>query len=188
MEVTGPVKVYPGIGLSCWPDEDGGAPELSGTCLYLFGFLWGLNSGILSESEYGEVVDRAWGSVSATITPAGHLGFMQKMAAAPGATEKDNEEPYGVGAFLAAGVEMKTRRVIREMLKTKRMSVSNPSGRYLLRKDVEVELSADMVGKNIKVFDLRNGAFLPCVCCGNILKFTTYLPAGASRYFQIGIW
>ena len=170
------------------PDEDGGAPELSGTCLYLFGFLWGLNSGILSESEYGEVVDRAWGSVSATITPAGHLGFMQKMAAAPGATEKDNEEPYGVGAFLAAGVEMKTRRVIREMLKTKRMSVSNPSGRYLLRKDVEVELSADMVGKNIKVFDLRNGAFLPCVCCGNILKFTTYLPAGASRYFQIGIW
>ena len=21
MEVTGPVKVYPGIGLSCWPDD-----------------------------------------------------------------------------------------------------------------------------------------------------------------------
>ena len=166
------------------PGENGNAPEMSGTCLHLFGFLRGLNSGLLDETEYGPVVDRAWRAVSAAVTPSGHLGQMQKMAAAPGAAAKDEEAPYGVGAFLAAGVEMKSRLVQREFAWTKRIAVSDPSGQYVARKDVRVDWMP--TGGEAKVFDLRNGAFVPCAVRDGAVTFTTYLPAGATREFLVG--
>ena len=83
---------------------------MSGTCLYLYGYCWGLNNGLLDEAEYGVTVARAWDVVTAAITPDGRIGHMQRMAAAPGTAGIDEEAPYGVGAFLAASTEMQIRR------------------------------------------------------------------------------
>jgi len=109
---------------------------------------------------------------------------MQKMAAAPGAASKDEEAPYGVGAFLAAGVEMKIRLVAREQKQARRISVSDASGKFVAHKSVTVELSDGE--RPTKVFDMRNGAFVPHAVEGNKLTFATYLPAGATREFLIG--
>lgn len=92
------------------PEANGNSPEMSGTCLFLYGYCWGLNNSLLDEAEYGVTVARAWDVVTAAITPDGRIGHMQRMAAAPGTAGIDEEAPYGVGAFLAACTEMQTRR------------------------------------------------------------------------------
>ena len=88
------------------PDVGGGDPELSGTCLYLYGYLWGMNNGFFSVDGYGAVVDRAWSAVVSEVKADGRIGRMQRPASAPGSAGADEEAPYGVGAFLAASVEM----------------------------------------------------------------------------------
>ena len=88
------------------PEDGGNTPEMSGTCLYLYGYLWGMNNGLIPASRYGEVVKRAWRAVDAAITSDGRIGRMQRMAAAPGSAGEQEEAPYGVGAYLAAAVEM----------------------------------------------------------------------------------
>ena len=92
------------------PQDGGGEPEMSGTCLYLYGYLWGLNNGFFSAADYGATVDRAWKAVLAEVKTDGRIGRMQRPASAPGTAGADEEAPYGVGAFLAASVEMAALR------------------------------------------------------------------------------
>lgn len=88
------------------PADGGNEPEMSGTCLYLYGYLWGFNNGLLDPAEFGETVEKGWTAVMREVKPDGRIGHMQKPASAPGAAGKDEEQPYGVGAFLGAAVEM----------------------------------------------------------------------------------
>ena len=93
------------------PKDGGGEPEMSGTCLYLYGYLWGMNNGFFSVADYGATVDRAWKAVLAEVKADGRIGRMQRPASAPGSAGADEEAPYGVGAFLAASVEMARREI-----------------------------------------------------------------------------
>ena len=92
------------------PKDGGGAPEMSGTCLYLYGYLWGMNNGIFSFADCGAAVEKAWKAVLSEVKADGRIGRMQRPAAAPGAAGADEEAPYGVGAFLAAAIEMEKAR------------------------------------------------------------------------------
>jgi rhamnogalacturonyl hydrolase YesR len=96
------------------PDEDG--PETSGTALFAFGIGWGIRNGLLSESDYGAPLLRAWDALSQTaLHDDGFLGYVQSTGAEPcdpdgerglGADITPNFDDYGVGCFLLAGSEL----------------------------------------------------------------------------------
>jgi len=85
-------------------------PETSGTAFYTFGFLWGINHGILSEKKYLPVVTKAWDYLSHTaINNQGRVGYVQPIGerAIPGqVVDQNSTANFGVGAFLLAASEM----------------------------------------------------------------------------------
>lgn len=84
--------------------------ETSGTALFAFGYLWGINNGILDESEYGETARRAWKYLSETaLHENGRVGYIQPIGdkADPNQTIGENSTAdFGVGAYLMAASEM----------------------------------------------------------------------------------
>jgi rhamnogalacturonyl hydrolase YesR len=80
--------------------------ETTGTSFFTFGLAWGINNGLLDRATYEPLVFNAWQALEACVTPAGMLGFVQPVGAAPGETIADKTEVYAIGAFLAAGAEM----------------------------------------------------------------------------------
>jgi rhamnogalacturonyl hydrolase YesR len=84
--------------------------ETSGTAFFTYGFLWGLNNGILAKGEYADVVDKSWNYLTQTaLQPDGKIGYVQPIG------ERADQHPYvgaettsdfGVGAFLLAASEM----------------------------------------------------------------------------------
>ena len=94
------------------PDNFGGK-ELTGTALFIYGMAWGINNGILKESEYYPVVARSWNAmVKDCVHRNGFLGYVQGTGKEP----KDGQpvtytsvpdfEDYGAGCFLLAGSEV----------------------------------------------------------------------------------
>ncbi|HYX05864.1 MAG TPA: glycoside hydrolase family 88 protein, partial [Bacteroidales bacterium] len=85
-------------------------PETSGTAFYTFGFLWGINHGILSEKKYLPVVTKAWDYLSHTaINNQGRVGYVQPIGerAIPGqVVDQNSTANFGVGAVLLAASEM----------------------------------------------------------------------------------
>jgi len=84
-----------------WP-----APETSGTAFFVYALAWGINAGLLDEGRYGAVVRRGWAALTRAVRPDGRLGYVQSPNDRPAATEPDDTEPYGTGAFLLAGSEV----------------------------------------------------------------------------------
>ena len=84
-----------------WP-----APETSGTAFFVYALAWGINAGLLDESRYGAVVRRGWAALAGAVRPDGRLGYVQSPNDRPAATDPDDTEPYGTGAFLLAGTEV----------------------------------------------------------------------------------
>ena len=84
-------------------------PETSGTAFFCYGLMWGINNGLLSESEYMPVVNRAWKYLSTVaVQPSGKVGYVQPIGekAIPGQIVNANSEAnFGVGAFLLAACE-----------------------------------------------------------------------------------
>ena len=96
-----------------WNSDLGGTgyagPESSGTSLFLYGFAWGLNNGILEQNTYLPVVQKAWNFLANTAiqtSPRGLLGYVQPRDGAPGPTTATTTEDFGVGAFLLAARQM----------------------------------------------------------------------------------
>ncbi len=96
-----------------WNSDLGGTdyagPESSGTSFFLYGLAWGLNNGILDQSTYLPIVEKAWNFLATTaIQPSGLLGYVQASTASngPGPTYATTTFDYGVGAFLLAGGQM----------------------------------------------------------------------------------
>lgn len=90
-----------------------GGPETTGTSLFVYGMAWGIRTGLLSESEYGDVVRRAWqGMLKVAVREDGFLGFVQSTGEDPSdgqpltADKVPDFEDYGVGCFLLAGSEL----------------------------------------------------------------------------------
>lgn len=81
-------------------------PETSGTALIVYALAWGVNHGLLDRHRFEPVIDRGWNGLLRAVHPDGKLGWVQQVAAAPGAASYDDAQLYGVGGFLLAGAEM----------------------------------------------------------------------------------
>ena len=82
------------------------APETSGSGFFCYALAWGINNGVLEREKYLPVVEKAWGGLCRAVQDSGKLGWVQSVAASPGAVTKDDTMEYGVGAFLLAGSEV----------------------------------------------------------------------------------
>jgi len=84
-------------------------PETSGTAFFTYGLLWGVNHGLLSDDQYGPVIQRGWDYLTKkALQPSGAVGFVQPIGerAIPGQQlSEKNEANFGVGAFLLAACE-----------------------------------------------------------------------------------
>ncbi len=84
--------------------------ETSGTAFFLYGYLWGINNGLLSEKEFMPVVKKGWDYLThIALQENGLVGYVQPIGER--ADQHRNVGPettsdFGVGAFLLAASEM----------------------------------------------------------------------------------
>lgn len=90
--------------------EHAPGPETSGTAFFTYGFLWGINNGILDKKVYLPVVEKSWNYLTKFALQAdGTVGYVQPIGekAIPGqVVDKNSTADFGVGAFLLAASEM----------------------------------------------------------------------------------
>lgn len=84
--------------------------ETSGTAFFTYGFLWGINNGILKHARYAKTVQKSWSYLTKTaLQPSGKIGYVQPIGerAIPGqVVDLNSTANFGVGAFLLAASEM----------------------------------------------------------------------------------
>lgn len=84
--------------------------ETSGTAFFTYGYLWGINNGILDKNSYKPTVIKSWKYLTETaLQPNGKVGYVQPIGER--ADQHRNVGPettadFGVGAFLLAASEM----------------------------------------------------------------------------------
>lgn len=83
-----------------------GGMESSGTAFYCFALAYGVNSGLLSKSDYEGTVLKAWNALVKNINKDGMLGYVQHVGDSPASIKPDDSEAYGSGAFLMAASEV----------------------------------------------------------------------------------
>lgn len=81
--------------------------ETSGTGFYCYALAWGVNEGLLDRARFEPAVRRAWAALASCVTPEGKLTHVQPVGATPVVFDADHTEPFGVGAFLLAGSEVR---------------------------------------------------------------------------------
>ena len=83
--------------------------ETSGTALFAYGLLWGMNNGLLDRAVYGGVADNAWKYLSTVALQAdGSVGYVQPIGEKAVRGQKltaANANNFGTGAFLLAACE-----------------------------------------------------------------------------------
>ena len=84
--------------------------ETSGTAFFTYGYLWGINNGLLSEKQYLPTVKKAWTYLSeVALQPDGKVGYVQPIgekAISGQVVDIKSEANFGVGAFLLASAEL----------------------------------------------------------------------------------
>lgn len=84
--------------------------ETSGTAFFTYGYIWGINNGILNEDDYKATVDKAWTYLTGTaLQPDGAIGYVQPIGERADQHKNVGAETtadFGVGAFLLAASEM----------------------------------------------------------------------------------
>ncbi len=87
-------------------------PETSGTAFFTYGYLWGINQGLLDKEAYLPVARKGWAYLIGTaLQPDGAIGYVQPIGekAIPGqVVDAKSTADFGVGAFLLAASEMST--------------------------------------------------------------------------------
>lgn len=90
-----------------------GGKEVSGTSLFIYGFAWGINNGLLDRKTYLPAIVKAWNAMcKEAVHPNGKLGFVQGTGKEPKDGQpvtydsKPDFEDYGLGCFLLAGTEI----------------------------------------------------------------------------------
>jgi rhamnogalacturonyl hydrolase YesR len=85
-------------------------PETSGTAFFVYGYLWGINNGLLERDDYLPVVRKGWRYLSKTaLQPDGKIGYVQPIGdrAIPGqVVDQNSTTAFGVGAYLLASSEL----------------------------------------------------------------------------------
>ncbi len=92
---------------SCSDDNPLGY-ETSGTAFFTYGFLWGINAGILDEAEYIDTALAGWNYLTkVALHENGRVGYVQPVGARAGsAAAYNNTQDFAVGATLLAGCEL----------------------------------------------------------------------------------
>jgi rhamnogalacturonyl hydrolase YesR len=80
--------------------------ETSGSGLFMFGLVEGVNQGILDLETTLPAIERGWAGLTTTITSEGEVNFVQPIDADPASFDIENSEPYGTGAVLAAASQL----------------------------------------------------------------------------------
>ena len=84
--------------------------ETSGTAFFTYGFLWGINNGILKQKTYLPIALKGWNYLAKTaLQEDGRVGYVQPIGekAIPGqVVDAGSTANFGVGAFLLANCEM----------------------------------------------------------------------------------
>jgi rhamnogalacturonyl hydrolase YesR len=90
-----------------------GGKEVSGTSLFIYGFAWGINNGILDAKTYKAAISKAWNAMcKEAVHKDGKLGYVQGTGKEPkdgqpvSYTSTPDFEDYGLGCFLLAGTEI----------------------------------------------------------------------------------
>lgn len=82
-------------------------PETSSSALFCFALAWGMNNGLLPESEYLPALKKGWNSLCSHVHPDGKIGFVQPIGAFPqNGITADDTQVYAVGGFLMVGAEI----------------------------------------------------------------------------------
>lgn len=144
--------------------EHAPGPETSGTAFFTYGFLWGINNGLLDEATYMPVVNKAWKYLSKTaLQKNGAVGYVQPIGekAVPGQiVDAKSTANFGVGAFLLAACEYvryleapknQDRAYWCELAYKMAAPVLSNMAKGELQKNMIVELSPNWDGRNIKV-------------------------------------
>ncbi len=82
------------------------APETSATALITYAIAYGINSGLLTGTEYCAPLEKSWTALMSIVDDDGKLGWVQPIGADPKKVTADMTATYGVGAFLLAGNEI----------------------------------------------------------------------------------
>ena len=93
-------------GLVCWMRPLTPCRRIPVPLFFVFGFAYGINSGILQRAKYQPVVQKAWTGLLSHIYEDGRLGCIQPVGAAPGDYTAASSYVFGTGAFLLAGSEV----------------------------------------------------------------------------------
>jgi rhamnogalacturonyl hydrolase YesR len=84
--------------------------ETSGTAFFTYGYLWGVNNGILDKDSYLPAAESAWNYLATVaLQSSGRVGYVQPIGenASPGqVVDVQSTSNFGVGAFLLACAEM----------------------------------------------------------------------------------
>ena len=92
-------------------DADYPTPEMTGTGLFLYGFAWGIQHGLLKGKQYRPACDKAWKALKSCLHDNGFLGWNQGTGKQPsdGQPVTFNSVPdfedYGTGCYLLGLVE-----------------------------------------------------------------------------------
>lgn len=81
-------------------------PETSGTGLFTYALLYGINAGLLDADTYLPVVKRGWEAMVKAVDTEGKVGWTQLVAAKPGKVEKKDNREYSTGALLMIAAEL----------------------------------------------------------------------------------
>ena len=95
------------------------SPETSATGFIVYGLAYGVNAGLLDAATFTPVILKGWKALTDAVEilkgwkaltdavePDGKLGWVQPIGADPKKVTREMTEVYGVGAFLAAGVQV----------------------------------------------------------------------------------
>ncbi len=81
--------------------------ETSGTGFYCYALAYGLNAGLLDRARFEAPVRHAWAALVSCVKGDGKLTHVQPVGFTPVTFDPESTEPFGVGAFLLAGSEVR---------------------------------------------------------------------------------
>ena len=82
------------------------AKESSCSALFCFALAWGINTGLLEQSRYEPVVERAWRGLVGCVEPSGKIGWVQLTGHDPRPVFAHDTLDYAAGGLLLAGEQL----------------------------------------------------------------------------------
>ena len=81
-------------------------PETSGTGLFTYAIMYGINQGILPADKYLPIVRKGWDAMVKAVNTEGKVGWTQMVAQKPGKVVKKDTRAYSVGSLLITDQEL----------------------------------------------------------------------------------